>query len=54
MNGIASELYSWGPPKLKSESGLLEKNDKKNNQAQTHDLFVHMEMAVLPTKRLNS
>ena len=25
MNGKASELYSWGPPKLKSELRLLQK-----------------------------
>ena len=29
MNGKASELYSWGPPKLKSELRLLQKKRKK-------------------------
>ena len=29
MNGKASEIYSWGLPKLKNELRLLQKNPKK-------------------------
>ena len=30
MNGKASELYSWGPPKLKNELCLLQKKMTKS------------------------
>ena len=42
MNGKASELYSWGPPKLKYELRLLQK--KNNKKRFDKDAFVFFQL----------
>ena len=53
MNGKASELYSWGPPKLKSELRLLQKNACSENQISwIFGLFLKMRLSENPTTEI--